>query len=150
MSIEPNSIDAASTSQVRLKDAHLGGLMEKQQGNPSHQEEEDSEDSDNPEAENWDYKSEPVARNSNAWEQPLAHGANSSIDKESQKDTKATWKHHLQISPNTAFPWSGKSMANTIPWKFWSWIWLFGECSWIPLFEQRFISYRNMKWNLGM
>ena len=49
MSIEPSSFDAASTSQVRLKDADLGGLMEKQRGDPSHQEEEeDSEDSDNP------------------------------------------------------------------------------------------------------
>ena len=50
MSVDPNSVDAASTSQVRLKDAYLGGLMEKQLENPSHQEE-DSEDSDNPEAE---------------------------------------------------------------------------------------------------
>ena len=30
MSVEPSSFDAASTSQVRLKDAYLGGLMEKQ------------------------------------------------------------------------------------------------------------------------
>ena len=33
-----NSFDAASTSQVRLQDAYLGGLMEKQRRNPSHQE----------------------------------------------------------------------------------------------------------------
>ena len=44
-----NSFDAASTSQVRLQDAYLGGSMGKQRGNPSQQEEEDSEDSDNPE-----------------------------------------------------------------------------------------------------
>ena len=30
MSIEPSSFDAASTLQVRLKDACLGGLLEKQ------------------------------------------------------------------------------------------------------------------------
>ena len=30
MSVEPSSFDAASTSQVRLKDAYLGGLMEEQ------------------------------------------------------------------------------------------------------------------------
>ena len=60
MSINPNSFDAASTSQVRLKDAYLGGLVEKQQGNPSHHEEEDSEDSDNPEAEIWYYKGKQV------------------------------------------------------------------------------------------
>ena len=40
MSVDQNSCDVASTSQVRLKDAYLGGLMEKQRGNPSHQEEE--------------------------------------------------------------------------------------------------------------
>ena len=102
MSIEPSSFDAASTSQVRLKDANLGGLMEKQRGNPSRQEEEDSEDSDNPELETWYYKGEPVAQNSKAWAQPLAHGASSSDDKESQKDTEATWNHHFQISPNTS------------------------------------------------
>ena len=39
MSNEPSSFDAASTSQVRLKGAYLGGLMEKQWGDPSHQEE---------------------------------------------------------------------------------------------------------------
>ena len=53
MRIIQNLFDAASTSQVRLKDAYLGGLIEKQRGNPSHQEEQDSEDSDNPEAEIW-------------------------------------------------------------------------------------------------
>ena len=61
MSIDPNSVDAASTSQVRLKDAYLGGLMEKQRWNPSHQKEEDSEDSDNPEAEIWYFKGKQVS-----------------------------------------------------------------------------------------
>ena len=60
MSIDPNSFDAASTSQVRLKDTYLGGSMEKQREIPSHQEEEDSEDSDNPEAEIWYYKGKQV------------------------------------------------------------------------------------------
>ena len=77
MSVEPSSFDAASTSQMRLKDAYLGGFMEKQRGDPSHQEEEDSEDSDNPEAETWYYQGEPVAHNSKAWE----HGASFSVDK---------------------------------------------------------------------
>ena len=43
MKINPNSFDAASTSQVRLKDAYFGGLMEKQRWNPSHQEEEEED-----------------------------------------------------------------------------------------------------------
>ena len=50
MSIEPSSFDAASTSQVRLKDTYLGRLIEKQRGDPSHQEEDNSEDSDGPAA----------------------------------------------------------------------------------------------------
>ena len=54
MSVDPSSFDAASTSQVRLKDAYFGGLTEKQRGDPSHQEEEeDSEASDNPGAGTW-------------------------------------------------------------------------------------------------
>ena len=51
MSVGPSSFDAESTSQVRLKDAYLGEVMEEQRRDPSHREEEDSEDSDNPEAE---------------------------------------------------------------------------------------------------
>ena len=34
--------------------------------------------------------------------QPLAHGASSSVDQESQKNTEATWDHYLQISPDTS------------------------------------------------
>ena len=116
MSIQPNSFDAASTSQVRLKDPYLGGLMEKQRRNPSNRENEGSEDSDNPEAETWYNKGESVAQNNKALGQPLAHGASSSIDQENQKDTEATWDHYLHTSPNTSrfveavSPWSGKSM----------------------------------------
>ena len=62
MSVEPSSFDAASTSQVRLKDAYLDGLMEEQRRDPSHQEEEDSEDSENPAAETWHHKEELVAQ----------------------------------------------------------------------------------------
>ena len=39
MSVEPSSLDVASTSQVRLKDGYLGGLMEEQQGNLTHEKE---------------------------------------------------------------------------------------------------------------
>ena len=75
----------------------------KQRGNPSHQEEEeDSEDSDNLAAETWYYKGESVAQNNIFLEQPLAHGASSSVDQESQKDTEATWDHCLHITPNTS------------------------------------------------
>ena len=88
MSVEPNSFDATSTSQARLKDVYFGGLMEKQWRNPSHQEEEeDSEDSD---MQGKQVTEKPVAQNSKASGEILAHGASSSVEKESQKDTDAT------------------------------------------------------------
>ena len=46
MSVESSLFGTASTSQVRLKDTYLDGLMEEQRGDPSHQEEENSEVSD--------------------------------------------------------------------------------------------------------
>ena len=77
--------------------------MEERRGDPSHQEEEEnSEDSDNPADGTWFYKEEPVAQNSKIWVQPLAHGASSSVDKESQKNTEATSNHYLQISPHAS------------------------------------------------
>ena len=33
---------------------------------------------------------------------PLAHGASSSVDMESQNNTEATWDHDLQILPDTS------------------------------------------------
>ena len=144
--INQNSFDAASTSQVRLKDAYLGGLMEKQRGNPSHQEEEDSEDSDNPEAEIWYYKGKQLTRN--PVPKTVELGSNPLhtepvLQLISQKDTEATWRHYLQISPHTSHHMEafffmvrviyGRNLA--ILWMTWTWIWLFGECSWIPLFE---------------
>ena len=71
MNIAASSFNAASTSQVRLKDAYLGGLMEEQRRDPSHQEEENSEDSDNPAAGTWYSTGEPVAQDNKAWGNPL-------------------------------------------------------------------------------
>ena len=48
MSIELSSFDGASTSQVRLKHAYRGGLMEKQRGDRRIKKKKNSEDSDNP------------------------------------------------------------------------------------------------------
>ena len=54
--------------------------MEGQRRDPSHQAEENSEDSDNPVAETWFYKRELVSQNNKALRKPLAHGASSSVD----------------------------------------------------------------------
>ena len=35
---------------------------------------------------------ESVVQNSKVWEQPLAHGASSTVDKDSKKDKEATWE----------------------------------------------------------
>ena len=59
--------------------------MEEQRIDPSHQEEEDSEDSDNPAAGTWYYKEELVAPKQKSLYTTPAHGASSSFDKESQK-----------------------------------------------------------------
>ena len=46
MTLEAISFDAASASHVRLKDAYLGGLKEEQQGNLTHEREENSGETD--------------------------------------------------------------------------------------------------------
>ena len=55
--------------------------MEEQRRDPSHKEGENPEDSDHPAAGTWYYNGEPVAQNNKAWENPLAHGTSSSIDR---------------------------------------------------------------------
>ena len=70
MILEASSFDAASASQMRLKDAHLGGLKEEQQGNLTHEKEQISEETDDSESEPWYYK--PVAQTNEACGKPLA------------------------------------------------------------------------------
>ena len=94
----PNSFDAASTSQVRLKGAYLGGSMEKQWRNPSHQEEEDSEDSDNFEAEIWYYKGKQVTgKPVSLHTEPVPQ-----LIRKVNKIQKKTWKQYLHRSPDTS------------------------------------------------
>ena len=53
MSVEPSSFEAASASQVRLKDAYLGGLKEGQRGDLPCERQENSEETDDSESEPW-------------------------------------------------------------------------------------------------
>ena len=125
MSIEPNSFDAASTSQVRLKDAYLRGLMEKQRRDPSHQEEEDSEDSDNPAAGTWYYKEELVTQIIMLGRNPLHTEPVLQLTRKVKRirrrrgTTISTYRqtHHTFWKPSS--PWSGRSMENhlAILWK---------------------------------
>ena len=79
MNLEASSLNAASTSQVRLKDAYLGGLKEEQQGDLTHEKEE----TDDSESEPWYYKL--VARTNEACGKPLARGTAESISQAFQK-----------------------------------------------------------------
>ena len=56
MNLEASSFDAASASQVRSKDAYHGGLKEEQQGDLSHEKEENSEETDDSQSEPRHYK----------------------------------------------------------------------------------------------
>ena len=98
-SIEPSSFDAASTSQVRLKDAYLGWLMEKQHGNPKNKIQKTQTIL---RLEPGTTKRNLLPKTIKLGEKPLAHGASSSVDQESRKNTEATWDHYLHISPDTS------------------------------------------------
>ena len=94
MNLEASSFVAASASQARLKDAHLGGLKEEQQGDLSHEKEENSEETDDSESESWYYKSVP--QTDEACGEPLAGETAESISEafqKSQNDKEATYRH---------------------------------------------------------
>ena len=123
MSVEPSSFDAASTSQVRLEDAHLGGLMEKQRRNPWHQEEGDSEASDNPEAEIWYYKGKQVtvklvAQTKKLRGNPLHTEPVLQLSRKVKRIRKrhgasiSTYHRTHRISWKLSLLWSGRSMEN--------------------------------------
>ena len=98
MNLEASSFDAASTSQVRLKDAYLGGLKEEQQGDLTHEKEE----TDDSESEPWCYK--PVARTNEACGKPLAGETVESISQafaKSQSNKEGTLQHFFAIPPQT-------------------------------------------------
>ena len=98
MNLEASSLDAAPASQVRLKDAHLGGLKEEQQGNLTHEKEQISEESDDSESEPWYYK--PVAQTNEACGKPLAGETAKSISsafQKSQNNKEATSEHFFAI-----------------------------------------------------
>ena len=95
------SFNAASASQVRLMDAYLGGLKEEQQGDPSHEREENSGETDDSESEPWYYR--PASQNNEACGKPFAGGSAEFVSSEFQKSQSnegATMKHYLAISPD--------------------------------------------------
>ena len=102
MNLEASSFDASSPSQVRLKDAYVGGLMVEQQGNLTHEKEQISEESDDAESVPWYYK--PLAQTYEACRKPVAGETPESISsafQKSQNNKEATLEHFVAISPQT-------------------------------------------------
>ena len=92
--------DAASSSQARLKDAYLGGLMDTATGKPVATKEE-SRDGDLPESETGseeDVTGKPVAYETAA-EKPYA--LSQSARQGRPKAEKTEWSHNLRVSPAT-------------------------------------------------
>ena len=100
MDLAASSVDAASASQVRLKDAYLSALKEKQQGEMPHEREQISEETDDSESEPWYYR--PAQLKDGACGKPLAGGSAEFVSSEIQKSQSnkgATMEHFFAISP---------------------------------------------------
>ena len=101
INLEASSFDAASASQVRLKDAYPW-RVEEQQGNLTHEKEQISEETDDSEYDPWYYK--PVAQTNKACGKPLAGETAESISsafQKSQNNKEATMEHFFAMSPQT-------------------------------------------------
>ena len=75
--------------------------MEEHREDPSHQEEKNSEETIL-RLELGTTKENLLPKTIKLGEKPLAHGASSSVDQESQNNTEAAWDHYLHISLDTS------------------------------------------------
>ena len=101
MNIAGSSFNAASASQVKLKDAYLGGLKGEQQGDLPHEREGNSGETDDSECESWYFQSAP--QNNEACGKPIAGGSAEFVSSEfhkSQSNEGATMENFLAISPH--------------------------------------------------
>ena len=123
MNIAASSFDAASASQVKLKDAYLGGLKEKQQGDLAHEREENVGETDNSESAPWYYR--PAPQNDEACGKPIVGGSAEFVSSEFQKSQSnkgATMKHFLAITVehiNTPLPRSTSFPTRCCVWEEW-------------------------------
>ena len=101
MSVEPHSFDAASTSPVRLNDAHLGGTDGRAAVRPVASRRRKFRRLRQSSGWNLELKRRTCCPKQQSLEETLAHEASSSVDQESQKNTEATWDHYLP-SPHIA------------------------------------------------
>ena len=66
-------------------------------------------------------------------------------------NTSLPYRHTTFLTWMKSTTWSEKSTQDqrTILWNICMWKWLFGECLWMPLSEQQFISEITMTWIWG-
>ena len=94
--------DAASSSQVRLQDAYLGGLMDTATGKLVATKEE-SGDVDLSESETWSFQEEAVTERPTADKLATekSNASSKSVDPGSPKAERKEWSHNLRVSPAT-------------------------------------------------
>ena len=112
----------------------------------------------NPAAGTWYFKEEFVAETIKLGRTPLHTEPVLQLTRKSKEygsDMGRPSAHiagHIALYGSRLLQWSGRSMENhlAILWKIWMCFGLFGECSWILLFEQQFISEKTMtrSWDL--
>ena len=130
-----------STQRRLLKDACVGGLMEKQ-----------IQKTHNPAAATWYYKEEPVAQNNKAWRTPLRPEP---VLRLTGKVKRIQERHGTTISTcRRTHPMNGSRLLHGLenPWKT-TWrskgrfeceFGYLGNVHEYPLFEQQFISEKTM------
>ena len=127
--------DATSSSQVRLQDAYLSGLMDTAKGKLVATKEE-SRDVDLSESETWSFQEEAVTGRPIAFQTATGKpNASSKLDYSgSPKVGRKGWPHNLQVSPATVHH-TGAGLIDrerstdenmTTLWVIWTCIWLFG------------------------
>ena len=109
--------DAASSSQVRLQDAYLGGLMGTATGSLSIQK-----------------------RNQGTWIVP-----NLKLGVKKIWPTRISSHNSSYGSSLLGRQVDSTDENMTTLWMIWTWRWLLGACFWMPLFEQQFILDKTMK-----
>ena len=159
MSINPNSFDAASTSQVQLKDAYFGGLVEwKSSGETRRIKKKKIQRTStvlrlrSGTTKGNKLQGNPLPKTAKLGGNPLHTEPVLQLRKKVKKiqmrqgNIISKYRHTHPITWKPSSPWSGRSLENNeaILWNIWVWIWLLGECSWIPPSEQRFISEKTL------
>ena len=148
VSVDGSSFDAAySASQVRLHDAYFGGMKEEHQGNLTHTKEQISEETDDSESGPW-YCKACCSNWRSLWETCCRRNNRIHLSSVSEKP-----KQERSDIGTLTFPCRHKQSKTeavydhqTILWRIWTWMWPFGEHSWMSFSKQLFRLQMTMTW----